>query len=253
VRATFFALGKVCEKYPQLLPAIVEAGHEVASHGYGHEEVFRLTPEQFADDLQRSIEIITEQTGRRPIGYRAPRFSITEQTLWAGPILAEQGIRYSSSIFPIRGRRYGIPDWPRYPGRWPDCPLIEFPITTLRVLGANLPTCGGGYTRLLPAVVHALAIRAMNAAERPAVVYLHPYELALDEVEWFRRAGFAVSWKRRYTQELWRRRVAPRLSALLREFPFVPMRRVLDIHADACQRGAAPTEPALPLAALAGA
>ncbi len=230
VRATFFALGRVCERFPHLLPRIAEQGHEIASHGYGHVEVFRLTPEAFAADLERSVEIITEQTGRPPIGYRAPRFSITAGSLWAGPILSEHGFRYSSSVFPIPGRRYGIADWPSEPGRWRNCSLIEFPITTLSVLGRRMPVCGGGYTRLLPAAVQALAIRRMNEVHRPAVFYLHPYELAPGETAWFRDQGFAMSWQRRFTQELWRSRVAPRVSRLLGEFRFAPIRRLLAIH-----------------------
>ena len=231
VRATFFALGKVCERFPEILPAVAGAGHEIGSHGYGHQRVDTLTPDEFSEDVKRSIGIIQAQTGRRPGGYRAPQFSISRGCLWAGPLLAAQGFRYSSSIFPIRGRRYGIGDWPRFPQRWPNCHLLEFPITTLRLGDRNLPACGGGYTRLMPAAVLAHAIRQANRAGQPAVVYLHPYELAVNEVEDFRRAGYSMSWSRRVTQSLWRSRVAPRLSRLLQEFSFAPMGEVLALHA----------------------
>ena len=226
-RATFFALGKVCELFPQILPAVARAGHEIATHGYGHERVCELTPHAFAADLGRSIAIIESQTGRRPLGYRAPMFSFTSDSLWAGPILESQGIRYSSSIFPIRGRRYGIPDWPRYPGPWPNCNLIEFPITTYRILGRNFPICGGGYTRLLPSAILARAIRSTNRRRQPAILYLHPYELAVGEVAWFAKQGFPMSHARRVTQSLWRSRVAGRVSRLLREFRFGPVSTVL--------------------------
>lgn len=229
VRATFFALGKVCEKFPQILPAVAECGHEIASHGYGHLRVDRLTPAEFTEDLQRSIDVIESQTGRTPMGYRAPQFSITRACTWAGPILSNHGFRYSSSIFPIHGLRYGIGGWPRFPNFWPTCRLIEFPVTTLRMAGLNLPVLGGGYTRLMPAAIQAHTIRRANEMHQPALLYVHPYELAPDEVERFRRDGFKVSWPRGLTQSLWRSRVAPRLSRLLKEFRFAPVNKVLAV------------------------
>jgi polysaccharide deacetylase family protein (PEP-CTERM system associated) len=238
VKATFFALGKVCERFPQLLPRIDAAGHEIASHGYGHELLYNLTPDEFRTDLNRSIEIIESQIGRRPLGFRAPAFSITTKSRWAGPILVEAGFQYSSSIFPIRKKRYGIPDAPRVPHRWPDCPLVEFPLTTLRVLGVNVPVCGGGYMRLFPAWIHAEAIRRLNAAGHPAVIYLHPYEFAVDEVALFRREGVHVSARRRFMQSLWRSRVPQRLGQLLANFPFAPIREVLHT----CSSVAAPSQ-----------
>ena len=236
VRATFFALGKVCERHPQLLPTIAAAGHEIASHGYGHELVYHLSPGRFEADIARSVAIIESQIGRRPVGYRAPAFSITARSRWAGPILAAAGFKYSSSIFPVRKRRYGIPDAPALPHRWPNCNLLEFPLTTMRVWGWNLPVCGGGYTRLLPAWVHARAIRRLNDRGHPAVVYLHPYELAVGEVGAFRRSGFRMSRRRYLMQSLWRSRVAPRLLRLFTEFQFAPMAEVLGV-ADATPAG----------------
>ncbi len=244
VRATFFALGKVCERFPHLLPLVASAGHEIASHGYGHQLVYNLTPEAFEADVCRSIAIIEAQTGLRPAGYRAPAFSITRRSLWAVPILAKLGFRYSSSVFPVRKRRYGIPDAPRVPHRWPDCDLMEFPLTTLGVCGRNLPVCGGGYMRLFPFLVHAAAIRQLNAAGWPAVVYVHPYELAANEVEDFRRKGFGVSPQRRLTQSLWRSRVEGRLSNLLWRFAFGPAREALTaVEAKLGAIGNAPENP----------
>lgn len=220
VRATFFALGKVCERFPNLLPTVASAGHEIASHGYGHELVYNLSPEQFEADVRRSADIIESQIGRRPSGYRAPAFSITRKSLWAGPILARLGFSFSSSIFPIHKRRYGIPDWPTSPLRWPDCSLTEFPLTTLSVLGQRIPVCGGGYMRLFPAALHACAIQRLNRRGYPAIIYMHPYEFAPGEVDAFRRAGFRMSRKRYVMQSLWRSRVEPRLSWLLSRFEF---------------------------------
>lgn len=220
VKATFFALGKVCEKFPQLLPAIAKAGHEIASHGYGHELVYRQSPRDFREDLARSIAIIEDQTGQRPAGYRAPAFSITSRCPWAPAILEQLGFRYSSSIFPIPGRRYGLPNAPASPFRWPGCRLMEFPLTTVEMLGRRWPACGGGYTRLLPSPVLEAILRHVNRQGRPAVIYLHPYELAVGEVASFRRDGVPVHWLRHLTQELWRGRVADRLRRLLTAAPF---------------------------------
>lgn len=227
VRATFFALGSTCKAHPGLLPMIAAAGHEIASHGYDHELVHRLRPEQFESDLKQSIDVIESQTGRRPLGYRAPAFSITKETQWAGPILARLGFRYSSSIFPIPGRRYGIPDVPRGPHRWPNCDLIELPMSTLRFVGRNWPVCGGGYTRLLPAAIMAHAIGRLNRAGLAGIIYLHPYEMAAGEVATFARTGLSISKRRWFTQELWRSRVPSRLSRLLRQFQFGTVGAVL--------------------------
>ncbi len=238
IRATFFALGKVCEKFPRLLPMIAAGGHEIASHGYGHDSVFKMTPDDFRDDVCRSIDIIGEQVGEAPIGYRAPAFSITRQSLWAGPILAELGFEYSSSIFPIRGRRYGIADAPRYPFRWDSeacvaehpANLIEFPMTTLAVAGRRIPVCGGGYLRLLPAYFLKTAIQQAHRRSQPAVVYIHPYELDVREVAELQGAGWKFDRAVAFKQSLFRRRVEPRLAGILRTFKFAPMREALRVH-----------------------
>jgi polysaccharide deacetylase family protein (PEP-CTERM system associated) len=242
VRATFFALGRVCEQYPLLLARVAAAGHEIASHGYGHQLVYNQTPLQFELDVARSVDIITDQIGKPPIGYRAPAFSITEQTPWAPDVLSRIGIKYSSSVFPIQKRRYGIPTSPVVPYRWPEAGLLEFPMTTLRFAGRNWPVCGGGYMRLLPAWVHAQALRDLNEHGYPGVVYLHPYELTIGEVDRFKRSGFRVSMRRHLTQSLWRSRVAPRLSRLFEEFAFAPMAEVLGL-----QQGSRPVRRPQPI------
>lgn len=227
VRATFFALGKVCERFPEILSAIASAGHEIASHGYGHKLVYHQSPGEFAADIERSIRVILEQTGQRPLGYRAPAFSITARSRWAGPILAKYGFRYSSSIFPISGQRYGIADAERFAHPWSNCDLLEVPPSTMRIAGRNWPVLGGGYTRLLPAFLLRRVIAHLNQQGHPAVIYLHPYELAAGEVGSFVRVGVPVGFKRRFMQELWRSRVPKRLETLLREFEFAPMNTIL--------------------------
>ncbi len=262
IKATFFALGKVCEQFPAILPQVAAAGHEIASHGYGHGLLFNMTPEAFRDDVQRSIDIIGEQTGAAPIGYRAPAFSITRRSLWAGPILAELGFKYSSSIFPIRGSRYGIADAPPYPFRWgewrlerfdtdsvraggrkstraeargslieiPRCDLIEFPMTTLAWFGRRFPVCGGGYLRLLPTCFLKAAIRQAHRQGQPAVVYTHPYELDAREVSEFEQAGWRFGRKVALEQSLFRCFIKSRLAELFQTFKFAPMKEVLRVQ-----------------------
>jgi polysaccharide deacetylase family protein (PEP-CTERM system associated) len=229
VRATFFALGRVCEQYPQLLQWVTAAGHEVGTHGYGHELVHHMTPRHFREDLRRSIDVIGSQTGRAPLGYRAPAFSIGPTSLWAAPILADEGIRYSSSVFPIAGPRYGMPGAPRFPFRWPDCELIEFPLTTVCRWGRNLPVAGGGYFRLLPAALINRALREINGQGQPVVVYAHPYELNPRELRDLRRGGLRFSRKTQFKQGLFRGRMAGRLVSILSRFAFAPLAEVLNL------------------------
>ena len=226
-------------------------GHEVASHGYGHDLIYNMTPESFREDLRRSVDLIGEQTGVAPVGYRAPAFSITRQSLWAGPILAELGFKYSSSIFPISGSRYGIADAPTFPFNWKDwltgtpaggpgaCgkpearspkpDLVEFPMTTLAFAGRRWPVCGGGYLRLLPTCFLKSAIRQAHRQGQPAVVYMHPYEVDVSEVGELLRAGWRFSRKTALTQSLFRCFIKQRLADIFRTFKFAPLREVLGV------------------------
>ncbi|MBO9623598.1 MAG: DUF3473 domain-containing protein [Sphingomonas sp.] len=177
VKATFFTLGWVAERYPALIRRIAEAGHEVASHGWDHARVFTLEPDQFRADLARSRKALEDAAGTPVTGYRAPSFSIDRRTPWAHAILAEEGYRYSSSIAPLRHDHYGWPDAPRRAFRpLGDAELIELPITLARVLGREI-TAGGGFFRLLPNAVTDGAVRAANADEAPAIFYFHPWEV----------------------------------------------------------------------------
>ena len=178
VQGTFFILGWVAERYPALVRRIHSAGHEIASHGYWHQLVYDLTPEEFAKDLQDSREAIANACGVEAIAYRAPSFSITEKSLWAIDILAENGFKTDSSIFPISGHdRYGVPDAKkeihtletRYGA------IKEFPPTAWQFGRLPLPV-GGGYFRLFPLRLTSHAISKINAEGRPAMFYTHPWE-----------------------------------------------------------------------------
>jgi polysaccharide deacetylase family protein (PEP-CTERM system associated) len=179
VRGTFFTLGWVAERYPALVRRIADAGHEVASHGWDHDRVFTLTPDQFRADLRRAHAAIEAAAGVAPRGYRAPSFSIDRRTPWAHAILAEEGYTYSSSVAPLAHDHYGWPEAPRFAFRPVEgADLIELPVTTVDVAGRRLAAGGGGFFRLLPYRFSSWAIRRVNEAERrPAVFYFHPWEI----------------------------------------------------------------------------
>ena len=180
VRGTFFVLGWVADRFPELVREVRSRGHEIASHGYAHELVYTLDPARFAADVTRSLDVIERACGVRPRGYRAPSFSIDHRAPWAFDVLLDCGVAYDSSVFPVRHPRYGVPRFARVPcrvrtprGR----ELPEFPLTTLRILGRNWGASGGGYLRLLPLTVLTEAFRRMNANGQPAVLYIHPWEV----------------------------------------------------------------------------
>ena len=183
VSATFFTLGWVAERYPALMRRIVEAGHEVASHGYDHARVFTLSPDAFRADLRRSRALLENASGQRVTGYRAPSFSIDHRTPWAHGILAEEGYRYSSSVAPIRHDHYGWPESPRFAWRpVAGQELLELPVTTAEFGGRRLAAGGGGFFRLLPYGFSRWAIRQVNGREqRPAIIYFHPWEIDPDQ------------------------------------------------------------------------
>ena len=176
VQATFFTLGWVAERYPQLVRRIVAQGHELASHGYGHQRASDLDPAAFRDDIVRAKQLLEDIGGVAVQGYRAPSFSIGTGNLWAFDSLQEAGYRYSSSIYPIKHDHYGMPDAPRFAHSAADG-LIEIPVTTLRIRGRNLPSSGGGYFRLLPYALSRWMIGRVNQVDRqPAIFYCHPWE-----------------------------------------------------------------------------
>jgi polysaccharide deacetylase family protein (PEP-CTERM system associated) len=224
VTATFFVLGWVAERYPHLVQTIAQKRHEIASHGYGHRLIYDQTATAFRDDVRRAKRILEDASGRHVIGYRAPSYSITPQSLWALDVLLEEGYRYDSSIFPIRHDRYGIPLSARLPYaiRRDAGVLIEVPASTARVGPMTLPVAGGGYFRILPYWWTRWGIARVNRNEaRPAIFYLHPWEIDPDQPRL--KAG-TLSRFRHYrnldqTEE--------RLRALLRDFRFGTVESVI--------------------------
>ncbi|CAN5117229.1 DUF3473 domain-containing protein [soil metagenome] len=183
VKATFFTLGWVAERYPALLRRIAQGGHEVASHGYDHQRVFTFSPEAFRADLRKSRDLIETAAGCAVTGYRAPSFSIDARSPWAHEILAEEGYAYSSSVAPIAHDHYGWPDSPRF--AWAPVAgstMIELPVTTAKFMGRTLAAGGGGFFRLLPYGFSRWAIGQVNhVAQRPAIIYFHPWEIDPDQ------------------------------------------------------------------------
>ncbi|GAA0730907.1 XrtA system polysaccharide deacetylase [Sphingomonas japonica] len=182
VKATFFTLGWVAQRHPALMRRIADAGHEIASHGWDHQRVFTMTPDQFRADLAKARAVLEDSTGQDVTGYRAPSFSIDQRTPWAHAVLAEAGYAYSSSVAPVRHDHYGWPGAPRFAHRpLADSDLIELPVTTAQLWGRNLAT-GGGFFRLFPGAFTDWAVRRVNRDEqRPAVFYFHPWEVDPDQ------------------------------------------------------------------------
>lgn len=223
--ATFFVLGWVAERHGGLVRAIQKRGHEIASHGYGHEMITRLNRAQFAEDVRRGKAAVEDVTGTAVIGYRAPTFSVVRGTLWSLEVLAEAGFRYDSSIFPIVHDRYGMPDATRFPHRvaaGPGVEIGEFPLSTISWLGWRFPIAGGGYFRLLPYALTHRAVRHLNEREgQPAIVYLHPWEI--DPAQPRLPAG----WVSRFRHSVNTRTTESKIHHLLRDFRFAPVRDVL--------------------------
>jgi len=275
VVATFFILGWTAERFPQLVRRIQVAGHELASHSFAHRLVYSCSREEFREDTRRAKRAVEDISGQQVIGYRAPSFSITRNSLWALEILAEEGFQYDSSIFPIFRDRYGIPSAPRYPyrillgdSRASDCSLpaascqlpassspaatsdvtqelnnstdsmdsrdskdsrdsrnsmVEFPPSTLRFLGLNFPIGGGGYLRLFPQSVFYRAVyRIVEQDRRPAILYIHPWELDPDQPRF--PDGSRLSRFRHYVNL---EKTEAKLRTLLAQWRFAPLRELL--------------------------
>lgn len=212
-KATFFTLGWIAERYPQLVRQIVKEGHELASHGYGHERATDQAEEAFFADIQLAKIVLEDLVDSEVNGYRAPSFSIGSGNLWAFDCVARAGYRYSSSVYPIRHDHYGMPDSPRFayevrPG------LMEIPITTLRVLSRNFPSSGGGYFRLFPYALSRWMLGRVNAHDgESGVFYFHPWEIDTGQP---RIAG--ISRKTRFRHYVNIDRMEGRLNQLLRDF-----------------------------------
>jgi polysaccharide deacetylase family protein (PEP-CTERM system associated) len=225
VRATCFILGWIAEQAPGIVRRIAEAGHEIASHGYAHELVYEQSREQFCEELLRSVEILRQQCGQPVIGYRAASFSLPRgERDWAYQALAEKGIKYDSSIFPIRRRLYGQPDaaWDPFDVDTPNGKVREFPLPVVSIAGQAFPYGGGGYFRLYPYSLTRRLIRHANNHGRAVTMYIHPWEIDATQP---RMSVDALSRFRHYNNI---RKVPDRLKKLWSEFEFVPLQERLN-------------------------
>lgn len=241
VKATFFTLGWVAERYPQLVKRLVAEGHELASHGYGHERASDLDRAAFTQDVTRAKHLLEDISGQPVRGYRAPSFSIGTGNLWAFDVLAAAGHQYSSSIYPIKHDHYGMPDSPRFAYRVGGTGLLEVPVTTLRMMNRNLPSSGGGYFRLLPYALSRWMIGQVNREDREAAIfYCHPWEF---DVHQPRIPG--IDAKTRFRHYVNIGRMEDRLRSLLQDFRWGRMDQIFLARASASAVPAAPAAPAV--------
>jgi polysaccharide deacetylase family protein (PEP-CTERM system associated) len=222
-RATFFFLGWVAERRPDLVRRCLEGGHEIASHGYGHAFLQDLGPKAFEDELERTEQALEAAGAPRPIGFRASTFTLTRGTWWAFDVLVRRGYRYDSSVHPIRHPTYGVPDFE--PGistvQASGGEIVEFPVATLPLGGRNWPVGGGGYFRLLPGWVTRRAVARLERLGRPVALYLHPWEFDPGQPR------VPASWTRRFRHYLNLDRTLTRLERLVGTFRFDTMRAAL--------------------------
>ena len=228
IKATFFFLGWVAERNKELVKEVKAQGHEIGCHSFSHKMIFTQKREEFKNDTERSKSILEDLTGERVIGYRAPTYSITKDTLWALDILIELGFEYDSSIFPILHDRYGIADFPRYPhfinregfGR-----ILEFPLATVQFLNYNIPIAGGGYFRILPYKLMRFGIKKINIKENElAVTYFHPWEFDPDQP---RMNGSFLSKFRHYINL---KNTKKRFCQLIRDFKFTSFKEIIKFY-----------------------
>ena len=215
-------MGWIAEKCPSLVKEIAASGHEIASHGYGHELIYKQTPEEFYADIKRSKEVLESITAKPVLGYRAPSFSITPTSAWAIDLLKDVGFTYDSSIFPTSfHNRYGFNGISSFPFRFTNG-LVEIPLSTYRFLGTNFPVGGGGYFRLFPFSYFRHFFRSLNGQERPIIFYLHPWELDPGQP----RVKVRLNYRFRHYINL--NKTEKRLEKLLKEFEFGPLRDLVD-------------------------
>lgn len=225
VKATFFVLGYMAEKFPRLVREIAGEGHEIGTHGYSHQLVYRQSSEEFRREMIKSIEILEGIITSKITSYRAPFFSITESSLWALNILCDLGIRFDSSIFPVLNYRYGIPRAPRFP-HWittkSGSKILEFPMSTIRVLGKNVPVAGGAYFRIFPYQFIRAGIKSINRKNQPAIFYLHPWEIDPEhpKIDLPRRISLTHYYNLSGTEN--------KLRRLLKDFQFTTLKEVLE-------------------------
>ncbi len=224
-KATFFVLGTVAEHYPDIVKEILNQGHEVATHGYSHRLVYNMTPETFKDDLKVSFDHLQKAGCSEILGYRAPYWSITKKSLWALEVLKNLGLKYDSSIFPIKRGLYGIPNAKTYPNEIIEG-LWEFPPATIRFSGINLPIAGGGYLRLMPYKIISSAIKK-DVSKDTKVFYFHPYELDPEDTKLQHKAKSITTIFYWIQQKLGRGSNPEKLRLLLKEFKFQSFKHIL--------------------------
>lgn len=222
IRATFFTLGWVAERYPDIVKKIVAGGHELASHGFGHQRVSDLTRDEFRADLLKAKNILQDISGLPVVGYRAPSYSIGKENIWALEVLAETGHVYSSSIYPIKHDHYGFPEAPRFVFRDEKTGLIEIPITTVKIMDRLFPAGGGGFFRFYPYTLSRKLIKQVNTKEqKPTVFYLHPWEIDPDQPR-----QTSITFKTRFRHYINLHKTESRLRCLLKDFSWGRMDEV---------------------------
>jgi len=223
IKATFFTLGWVAERYPNLIQRIINGGHELACHGYEHIRVTEQSPIEFRNDVSRTKKLLEDLSGKEVKGYRAASYSIVKTNLWALDVLQEEGFKYSSSIYPVKHDLYGIPDAPRFVYEPIENKTFkEIPISTIRFGNKNLPCGGGGFFRLYPYVVSKWAFNRVNRKEKqPGIFYFHPWEIDPDQP---RQSG--LNWKTQIRHYLNLQRMEKRLDQLLKDFNWDTMENV---------------------------
>lgn len=256
IKATFFCLGWVAERYPELILEICQQGHEIACHGYEHKLIYTQSRDEFREDIRKAKAILEDITGGEILGYRAPSYSITKKSSWSFEILAEEGFKYDSSIFPIHHDRYGLSNAPRFPflislkgnsnaefkmlnyefnnsvtdnintrqlKSYAFNTLLEFPLSTMRLLGQNLPISGGGYFRLFPySFIKKVLMRINNRERKPFIFYIHPWEFDVDQPRF--KNGSRLSKFRQYVNL---HKTEEKFKNLLKDFSFSSVKEVL--------------------------
>jgi polysaccharide deacetylase family protein (PEP-CTERM system associated) len=246
VKATFFCLGWIAERYPDLIREIHRQGHEIACHGHDHRLIYNMSRNEFREDVTKSKKILEDIVGEEVTGYRAPSYSITSKNIWAFEVLIAEGFKYDSSVFPIHHDRYGIPDAPRFPFlvdlnggndvKFSPCAqrltthgqncLVEFPISTVKLLGINLPISGGGYFRLFPYSLVKKGLRRINEEEdQPFIYYIHPWEIDPDQPRINRSSR-----KARFRHYVNLDKTEIKLKKLLKDFNFTSLRNILELN-----------------------
>jgi polysaccharide deacetylase family protein (PEP-CTERM system associated) len=234
IKATFFILGEVAKAFPHLVKEIAQSGHEIGAHGFYHKQIFKLNPDSFRKEISDCKKMLEDIASVQVYGHRAPAFSVAPATSWSLDVIAECGFEYDSSIFPIKGKRYGWPNFSQDIVRL-SLPsghtLVEVPMTTLRLWGGNLPIAGGGYLRHFPYKLTHYAICRLQK-ERPVIVYMHPYEMEIAE-DHLETSKLSITeklrvWKLHCLQLRNRKTVKAKLLRLLSDFDFTTIKNIIE-------------------------